>query len=137
MGSVMVMYEDLLVETQPGGRLEKFERVGSLVTEQIKNIYPNLPKEYLVFLEEIGSGEIGNAAYIIYNGVLTPDEIYDEVTAEDLKNILIFGDDMQGYCSGFDVENRWSVVEVDPTDMSFRKIFDNFSAFIRDKVKEV
>lgn len=131
------MYEDLLVETQPGGRLEKFERVESLVTEQIKNIYPNLPKEYLVFLEEIGSGEIGNAAYIIYNGVLTPDEIYDEVTAEDLNNILIFGDDMQGYCSGFDVENGWSVVEVDPTDMSFRKIFDNFSAFIRDKVKEV
>ncbi|MBT2785960.1 MULTISPECIES: SMI1/KNR4 family protein [unclassified Halomonas] len=131
------MYEDLLVETQPGGRLEKFERVGSLVTEQVKNIYPNLPKEYLVFLEEIGSGEIGNAAYIIYNGVLTPDEIYDEVTAEDLNNILIFGDDMQGYCSGFDVENGWSVVEVDPTDMSFRKIFDNFSAFIRDKVKEV
>ena len=133
----MGMYDDLLAETQPGGRLEKCEKVVSSVTANLKSIYSSLPTDYLSFLEEIGSGEIGNAAYVIYNGVLSPDEVYDEVTAEGLKDLLIFGDDMQGYCSGFDLSQGWSVVEIDPTDMSYRKTFDNFSAFIRDKLNEI
>tara|TARA_B100000745_G_C20007236_1_gene342051 strand:+ start:40 stop:441 length:402 start_codon:yes stop_codon:yes gene_type:complete len=133
----MGIYDDLLADTLPGGRLERFKKVELSIAEKFKSIYPNLPEDYLSFLKEIGSGEIGNAAYIIYNGVLSPDEIYDETTAEDLSDILIFGDDMQGYCSGFDVEHGWTVVEIDPADMSYRKTFDCFSDFIRDKLKEI
>lgn len=133
----MEIYDDLLADIQPGGRLEKFVKVESSITEKLKSIYPSLPGDYLSFLKEVGNGEIGNAAYIIYNGVLSPDEIYDETTAEDLSDILIFGDDMQGYCSGFDVEHGWSVVEIDPTDMSYKKTFDCFADFIRDKLKEI
>ncbi len=133
----MGMYDDLLAEAQPGGRFEKFEKVDPSIIAKLKSDYSDLPVDYISFLEEIGSGEIGNAAYVIYNGLLTPDEIYDEVTVEALKDLLVFGDDMQGYCSGFDFVHGWSVIEIDPTDMSYNKTFDNFSAFIRDKLNEI
>lgn len=133
----MLIFNDLLVDTQPGGRLEKLEKVESSEAEKLKSIYPNLPEDYLSFLEEVGNGEIGNAAYMIYNGVLSPDEIYDETMAKSLSDILIFGDDMQGFCSGFDVEHGWLVVEIDPSDMSYRKTFDCFSDFIRDKLRMI
>ena len=133
----MGMYDDLLAYAQPGECLGKFRKTDLLIIKELKSFYLDLPKEYLFFLEEIGSGEIGDSVYTIYNGLLSPEEIYDEVTAAELGNILIFGDDMQGYCSGFDTANEWSIVEIDSTDMSYRKIFERFSDFIRDKLKNI
>lgn len=132
----MGIYDGLLAENETKEWLDKLEVVDLPAIKKLQNIYPGLPEEYLKFLEQVGSGEIGEAVYVIYNGVLVADEIYDETTAKDLNSILIFGDDMQGFCSGFDTENGWVVVEIDPADMSCKKTFDRFSDFIRDKVSQ-
>ena len=73
---------------------------------------------------------------MIYNGVLESSDIYDETTAGDLRSILFFGDDMQGCCLGFDLDNGCQIFEIDPADMSCRKVFNDFSGFIRDKLQE-
>lgn len=133
----MAIYDDLLAEVKPGGKLDKLEQISADVIGKLKQSQPKLPEDFLSFLSEIGSGEIGQSAYIIYNGFLEPDEIYDEETAEDLESILIFGDDMQGYCSGFDTSNNWVVVEIDPTDMSYEQTHATFSDFIRNKLQDI
>ena len=43
----MGMYDNLLGDTQLGGRFEKFEKVESSITKKLKNIYPNIPEDYL------------------------------------------------------------------------------------------
>jgi len=85
----------------------------------------------------LGSGELGESAYVIYSGVLEPNEIYDDETADDLNGILIFGDDMQGYCSGFDIRKNWVIVEIDPTDMSYEQTHNSFEEFIRNKLLDI
>jgi len=80
---------------------------------------------------------MGSSAYMLYNGILEPDDIYDAETAEGLGGLLIFGDDMQGYCFGFDTGNDWAIIEIDPTDMSYRKTFNHFSEFIRDRLSQI
>ena len=133
----MAIYDDLLAETQPGGKFEKLEKIIPEVINALRKVQPETPEDFFSFLEELGSGEIGQSAYIIYNGLLEPDEVYDEDTAEDLGNLLIFGDDMQGYCSAFNVSEGWVVVEIDPTDMSYEKTHNTFSEFIRDKLNDL
>ncbi len=133
----MGIYDDFLGETQPGGQLEKLKRVSPSAIAQLRISYPQLPSDYIAFLEEIGCGEVGNGAYVIYGGVLEPDEIYDEVTAEELQGVLLFGDDMQGYCSGFATKEDWIIVEIDPTDMSCIESFQSFADFVRDRLQEV
>ncbi|CAM3504745.1 SMI1/KNR4 family protein [Parendozoicomonas haliclonae] len=133
----MGAYDDLISEVQAGGRLENFERVDIEIIQKLRAVYPGLPDDYTSFLLEIGCGEIKKASFIIYNAVVSLDEIYDESTADLIGNTIIFGDDMQGYCSGFDMDNMWSVVEIDPADMSSKKTFNTFSSFIRAKVYEV
>lgn len=133
----MGMYDDLLIEKQPGGKLEKVKNLDLSKILDIKKVYPSLPDDYCSFLEDVGSGEVGHSAYVIYNGVLEPGEIYDADTAEAIGDILIFGDDMQGYCAGFAIDSGYAVVEIDPTNSSYIKIADTFSAFIRDKLGEI
>lgn len=130
----MAIFDDLLLETRAGGKLEKFLKVDASVIERTIERYPSLPLDYISFLKEIGGGEIRSPNYVLYNGLLESNEIYDDVTAESLEDILIFGDDMQGYCYGFDIEKSWAIVEINPTDMSYRKTFDKFSDFIKEKL---
>lgn len=133
----MTVYDDIVAETQLGGKFEKLEKVRPEEIKTLRKDQPEIPEDFFSFLEEIGSGELGYSEYSIYNGCLRPDEVYDENTAEELKDILIFGDDMQGYCSGFNARDGWTVVEIDPTDMSYEKTHNTFSEFIRDKLQSI
>jgi len=127
----------LFIETQPGDKLEKLIKLDLSVAKSLREAYPNVPEDYLSFLNEIGSGEIGNSAYILYGFLLSPYEIYDRITAKYFNTLLIFSDNMAGYCTGFDINDNWSIVEICPTDMSYEKISDNFSGFIRKNLSEI
>lgn len=131
------MYQDLFLETKGQGCLVKLIKADANLIDGIKKSFSGIPDDYILFLEEIGSGEIGNNNYMLYNGLLLPDEIYDADTADDLQGILIFGDDMQGNCYGFKPSNEWSIVEIDSSDMNLHKVSDCFSEFIRGKVKDL
>jgi hypothetical protein len=68
---------------------------------------------------------------------LEPDEIHDPVAAAGLDGLLFFGDDLAGYCEGFDPCYGWRVVEVEPLDASVSMIAPSFEHFTRQKVFQV
>lgn len=90
----------------------------------------DVPTDYIHFTKDYGVGEIKAVGFMLYEGFLDPCDIFDAETAELFKNIVFFGDDMQGHTVGFDRCNGWVVVEVDSSDMSLRKVCDNFSSFL-------
>jgi len=95
----------------------------------------SVPIDFLSFLLEIGSGEIGKAAYMIYGDLLVPEEIFGE-SPPSLDGVVIFGDDFQGFSSGYRIKD-WVVVEIDSTNMSVHVVAADFQSFIREAVKAV
>ena len=90
----------------------------------------NAPDDYLKFLREFGSGEIETVGFMLYNGLIEASDVFDEETAAQFEGVMIFGDDMQGRCVGFDKNDKWAVLEIDSADMSVRKLCDTFSLFV-------
>jgi hypothetical protein len=88
------------------------------------------PDDYLEFLQEFGSGEVEIAGFMFYNGLLEAGDIFDDETAAQFEGVMIFGDDMQGRCVGFDKNDKWAVVEIDSADMSIKKLCETFSLFV-------
>jgi hypothetical protein len=62
--------------------------------------WPGLPAGYLAYLREVGWGTAPNGRHMIYSGPIAVDEVYAQCAA-DTHRVLI-GDDMQGYCLGYD-----------------------------------
>lgn len=79
--------------------------------QDLKNCLPGLPEDYLLFLEQIGYGCLDGLQ--VYSGPIAPDEIYPKFRG-DPANVILFGDDTQGYCFGFDTSQAFALVEVDP-----------------------
>ena len=78
----------------------------------------------------MGYGRIGNSQFQFYDGVAFVDEILGYESAET-ENVLLFGDDYQGACTGFD-RSSWAVVRV-LLDQTVVPIADSFEAFITDE----
>ena len=100
-----------------------YESVKSILGEQwisLKRILPEeacsllkqgFSRDYVQFLEEIG-GPIHSKIFI-YEGPVKATDIYT-TDAIHLEAIALIGDDMQGYCTGFDAADGMRLVEVDP-----------------------
>lgn len=91
--------------------------------------FPALPDEYLRFLTEIGHGDLG--PLVLYSSPIAPAVVYSEARATSLEGIVLFGDDMQGYCYGFDLSDDGRVVEIDPRGVVDRTIEPSFGRFLR------
>lgn len=61
--------------------------------------HPELPADYLAYLRDVGWG-IAPSGHMIYSGPISPDEVYPQLADE--TNRVLIGDDMQGYCLGYD-----------------------------------
>lgn len=79
--------------------------------EALKTEFIGIPIEYTDFLEKVGYGEVGNIR--IYEAPTSPGDIFPKPRG-DLSGIVLFGDDFQGYCFGFDITKDFLLVEVDP-----------------------
>lgn len=100
---------------------------------KMKNIYPNVPQEYIDFMMDFGSGELGDGAYMIYSELTDPSTVYGgDFNSEDV--FLLIGDDFSGCCSGFRLSD-WSIVEFYPATLHPIKVADSFSEFIYRKIK--
>jgi hypothetical protein len=130
----MSRYEGLFKAAKSTGVLDGLTPVSASKLALLRELYPEAPEDYLDFLSELGFGLLGAGAYMIYEGLLTPDEIYDPETADALGNILLFGDDLQGYCAGFYPEADWAVFEVEPTDMSVNMVGKTFEEFVIETI---
>ena len=128
----MSRYESILKAEKSAGLLDGLKPVVAAELARLRELYPGLPEDYLDFLSDVGFGLIGAGAYMIYDGLLAPDEIYDPESAASLGTILLFGDDLQGYCAGFYPEHDWAVFEVEPTDVSVNMVAKTFEEFIKE-----
>lgn len=125
----MAAFDDLLLARGADPALAALTPADGATMAALRAARPGAPADYLQFLERIGWGELANGRFMLYGGLVEPGEIYGE-TPPALENVLLFGDDMNGYCAGFDT-TTWAVVEVDPTDLDPRRTDDAFADFIR------
>ena len=67
--------------------------------EQLRHQFPTLPDDYFHHLSKIGWGETNGR--MIYEGPIYSDEIYGQI--DELNDIVLLGDDFQGYCLGYNL----------------------------------
>lgn len=103
--------------------------------DTLRSRHGNLPDDYNDFLTEIGYGVLGEDSFVFYSGPTDPVETYGVEFASQLDGILLFGDDMQGYCYGFRAPDM-KIVEVDPNNKSLRVVADKFEDFVRKRVNQ-
>src|SRR5215471_21708185 len=73
-----------------------------LTTSEIERLiarHPGLPADYLTYLRDVGWGT-APSGHMIYSGPIYPGEVYPQLSGE--TNRVLIGDDMQGYCLGYD-----------------------------------
>lgn len=102
-------------------------RLTRVEVEALRSEFPGLPEEYLAFLVDFGYGVHGRIHF--YSGPVPPGDIYE--SEEGLEDLLLFGDDGQGYCYGFETRG-FQVVEVSPEGEADRSTLQAFSDFRRD-----
>ncbi len=133
----MTIYNDLITKKSPGNILESFSMLKEQDIGKVKQTYPNLPSDYLSFLNEIGFGEIGDNLFMIYSGLTKADEIFDKESAKELEHIALFGDDFSGYSYGYNTNANWCIVEIDSVDLEVNRVADSFQQFIREKINSI
>ena len=100
-----------------GRTLLTASELGRLVAE-----WPELPADYLAYLREIGWGTT-SSGHMIYNGPISPSEVYTQLSGESPR--VLIGDDMQGYCLGYDfVSKRYGEYSDSGDWSSFDEDFD-------------
>src|SRR5687767_8607133 len=77
--------------------------------EVLRNKFPGIPEDYLSFLLEVGWGDL--KWFRLYSGPIQPKSVYGDL-AENMEGLILIGDDFQGYCFGFDVEDGYQMVEI-------------------------
>lgn len=71
--------------------------------DAIRAEYPQLPDEYFDYLVREGYGEAPSGR-MIYSGPIEPSFVYG--ARFQASRIVLLGDDMQGYCFGFDLDSH-------------------------------
>lgn len=120
--------------------IQEFQSVRSLLVKvtpmdpdrvaKLRSAHPRLPSAYLDLLGELGFGNYGGA-FSIYSGLSSPEDVYGKPVPDNLKMLLLFGDDFQGFCYGFDPQNDYALVEVAPTTIEAILVGESFEEFVR------
>ncbi len=108
-----------------------------VLRELFKAAESNLHQNYiptLAFIKEMVRQErIGDGHYMIYSGLIAPEDVFDAGVAEKLDGILLFGDDFSGFCGGFVTNKNWDLIEVDGCSDPYEPEM-TFEEFIRGKI---
>lgn len=90
----------------------KFDYIKNDWIDIIEKKHPNIPENLKQLYVKLGYGTIGDSYYSIHF-LLEPDEIYDEITANELKGKYIVGDNFSGDCHAYDANNNWAFGYID------------------------
>jgi hypothetical protein len=77
-----------------------------LTTSEIERLvaqHPRLPEDYLAYLRDVGWGVAPNG-HMVYSGPVSPNSIYSRLPVN--SNRVLIGDDLQGYCLGYDFASQ-------------------------------
>jgi hypothetical protein len=102
-------------------------RLSEADAAKIRNDYSWIDSDYVEFLQEVGYGNLGELQ--LYNQPTSATSVYS-VNGDRLQSVLVFGDDMQGHCFGFDAENNYRVVEVNPRGEVDLGVEDTFTGLM-------
>lgn len=94
---------------------------------RIEQKFPGIPADYVAFMEEVGFGEVGRLQ--IYSGPIAYNSIYPRDNPSK-HSIILIGDDLQGYCVGFDRDEGYKMVEVNPKGEARKLTANTFREFI-------
>ncbi|MBI3437646.1 MAG: SMI1/KNR4 family protein [Proteobacteria bacterium] len=94
---------------------------------KIEKSYPKAPSDYLRFLREAGYGDVG--PYMIYSGLVEPEEIYGPDSDTLRGKVILFGDDRALVSVGFDLHS-WQVVEIDHATKAIGFVAATFADFL-------
>lgn len=133
----MSRYEDLKEKLKSKGFLSKLERPEPAKIASYKAEYVGLPNDYVEFLEEIGTGDIGDGGYFFYSKPKYVDEIYRDRDVSVIGKIVLFGDDRSGFFAGFDPDDAWCVVELNSANMEVTRAASSFHEFVADMLPSV
>ena len=75
------------------------EKISQAERRRLETAFPGLPAMYFDHLQSIGWGDTANGR-MLYSAPIPATEIYQDRSG--LDGILLVGDDMQGYCVGYD-----------------------------------
>ena len=64
---------------------------------------PGLPSDYLLYLRDLGWGT-AESGHVIYSGPISPSEVYPHLGPASRR--ILIGDDMQGFCLGYDFDSK-------------------------------
>lgn len=129
----MGRYDEIIYILNEKNLLSRFSKLSDQEVNAEIEENPDMPDDYIEFLKCVGYGDIGDDNYMIYSGLVTPEDIFDEITSKTLKNILLFGDDFNGYCAGFLTTDNWRLVEVGNC-CNVLDLEGTFESFIKGKI---
>jgi hypothetical protein len=108
--------------------VQRLTRLSETEAAALRSQHPGLPEDYVDFLVSVGYGDLGPLQ--LYSGPTQPGQVYPK-SPPSLASLLLFGDDFQGYCFGFDVSESFRVVEVDPRGNVDRGVEGRFTELLR------
>lgn len=101
--------------------LKKQGKLGGLTVfdqgeaNELIDLHPGIPKEYLDFMLEIGHGEIHPEQFSIFSGLVEIDHLGLDGEFDFNDTVLFFADLHTGDLAGFNLKNNFSVVKFDHT----------------------
>ena len=103
--------------------------------QEVVHEYAGIPQDYVAYLAEVGAGAFRECQYVVYDGFIDPDEIFDAETAATFgKRVLCFGDNFSGDPAGFLPDEDWNVVELWHDSLESFEPNQTFGEFIREKM---
>jgi hypothetical protein len=133
----MNRYGDLLSALRKTDLIDEFQLVTADQLASLRKDFSGIPEDYVDFLGEIGWGTFGDGLFGIYEGPISPEDIYDPITAARFRTLWLIGDDYSGYNIAFDAMRAWSIVGIDSANMEVNLVAKTFEAFIRPKASNL
>lgn len=109
-----------------------------LTEDQIKNLlseFPKIPQDYLIYLQEIGSGSFRKSQFNVTASLFDLEELGLVDHYELKSNVWFFGDNFCGDFSGFDFDqNDGKVVEFWHESGELYYTNKSFQTYIREQM---
>lgn len=110
-----------------------------LTDDQIKSIlekHPKIPKDYIAYLQKIGSGNFRECKFKVHHFLFDLEDIGLEDHYELKSNVYFFGDNYCGDFSGFDFDNNdGNVVEFWHESGELYYTNQSFHTYIREQMQ--